>query len=155
GLFTAPRHATPLVQGAVTSLLYIALFLAVAWRVHERRAFAGASAVQHHRWRTPIRAVAAVGALVAALAIAGSAGPPQLTGGRLEGAIAPTSGRSAAVQSLCRTGRSLPAPAARASCRRSNGARRGPGDDWSCIVRVLGRQAAPQVVSLEVTLRAN
>ena len=70
GLFVDPVHVGPLVQGAITCLVYVAIFLILAWYVLQRRAFAAAEAVPQRRWRVPVRAAVA-SAVVAGRARAG------------------------------------------------------------------------------------
>ena len=65
GLFVDPVHVGPLVQGAITCLVYVAIFLILAWYVLQRRAFAAAQAVAQRRWRVPIRAAVASAVVLA------------------------------------------------------------------------------------------
>jgi ABC-2 type transport system permease protein len=156
GLFTEPAHGSTVAQGATTSIAYTVVFLEAAWLLFRRRAFAGAEAVAHRRWRAPVRAAVAAAALVALLAFASNRGPTAITGDRLEAAITPTFQRLVELQYRWRTGQA-PQRAVRVltACRRGGGARapRGPGDDWACAVVVHGARGA--WLNLEVTLRAN
>jgi ABC-2 type transport system permease protein len=158
GFFTEPVHAEPPLQGAATSAAYAAIFLTTAWYVFRRRSFAGAEAASGRRWQLPARVAIAAAAIVAILIGASGWGPTNATAGRLQGSITPTFERLVSLQFRWRTHRAAPPNAAvhvRTSCRRGNGTRRGPGDDWMCVVRVIHPQVKGAAIALTVTLRAN
>jgi ABC-2 type transport system permease protein len=156
GLLLDPIRTGPVLQGALTSAVYAAGFLAAAWWVLRRRPFAGEGAPPL-RASVPARLALAVAVVVALLAAAGHGGPTNLTPSRLERAITPTFERLAALQARWRT--HAPASAdgmvhVRTSCRRAGRAATGAGDDWACSVHLL-RPRVETPVMLEVTLRPN
>lgn len=157
-LFTEPAHAGPLVQGAITSLLYALVFLAAAWHLLRRRTFAGSEASSHTGRRTALRTAIAVAVLVAALVVASGLGPSTVTAPRLESAIAPSFERLVLLQYRLRTHEPPSARSAvrvRTSCTRANGAVRGPGDDWACVVTIVRPEVRGTSLTLDVTARAN
>jgi ABC-2 type transport system permease protein len=170
GLFTAPAHVEPLVQGAITCLVYVAILLILAWYVLQRRAFAAAEAVSQRRWRVPVRAAVVSAVVLAALVLVAGLGPTTLTSSRLEGSITPTFERLVSLQYEWRTHSLAPAGRpveVRTSCRRSSGAKTGPGEDWTCQVLVLrpklqpisngttGTTAANNTLTLDVSVKSN
>jgi ABC-2 type transport system permease protein len=159
GVFTEPAKTAPLLQGAVTSTAYIVAFLAAAWYVFKRRAFAGAWAVPQRRWLLPTRTAVAAAAVFAVLIALSDRGPTRITSGRLEAAISPTFERLVSLQYRWRTHRVAPANNAavhvRTRCRRGSGASTGSGDDWTCLVRVVHPQVKGAAVALTVTVRSN
>jgi hypothetical protein len=158
GLFTAPGHPGILIQGAVTSIAWTAIFAAAGWYILRRRAFAGSDAVPRAQRRATVRiAVVAVVVLAALAAVAGQ-GPTGLTASRLAASIAPTFGRLATVRYQWQTGTpgDTTAPMS-ATCNRGAGTQKsqGPGDDWSCtVIDTRAADGEPPVI-LDVTLKAN
>jgi ABC-2 type transport system permease protein len=158
GLFTAPVHAGPLVQEAVTSIAYTAVFAGAGWYLLRRRAFAGSDAVPRVQRHATARIAVVMVAIAAVLAAAAGQGPTDLTASRLAASIAPAFGRLAAVRYQWQTGTpgDTTAPMS-ATCNRGAGTQksRGPGDDWSCTVvdTRVADGAAPIV--LDVALKSN
>jgi ABC-2 type transport system permease protein len=158
GLFVEPAHAGPLLQGALTSVAYVAVFVTATWLVLRRRAFAGDDAEPGRRRQLAVRAALAAAALVAVLVLASGVGPTEITSSRLQASISPTFERLVSLQYVRRTHSDPPADASvhvRTVCRRSNGSRSGPGDDWTCVVRVVHPQVKGAAVTLEVSVKAN
>jgi ABC-2 type transport system permease protein len=158
GLFTAPGHPGTLLQGAVTSIAWTAIFGGAAWYLLRKRAFAGSDAVPRVQRRATARiAVVAVIVLAVLAAVAGQ-GPTDLTASRLAASIAPTFGRLAVVRYQWQTGTpgDTTAPMS-ATCNRGAGAQKsqGPGDDWSCTVIDTRAADGEAPVILDVTLKAN
>lgn len=158
GLFTVPGHPGTLVQGAVTSIAWTAIFGGAAWYLLRRRAFAGSDAVPRVQRRATARIIAVAVVVLAALAVAAGQGPTELTAKRLDASIAPVFGRLAAVHYRWQTG--TPGGTAgpmRATCNRGAGAQQsqGPGDDWSCtVIDSRAADGEPPVI-LDVSLKAS
>src|SRR5262249_53582009 len=89
GLFVEPPPRGPLLQGALTSVLYTAILLAVGWYVLHRRAFAASDAVELRPWQLPVRAAVAAAAVIAVLVAVSGLGPSDMTSTRLESSITP------------------------------------------------------------------
>jgi ABC-2 type transport system permease protein len=158
GLFTEPMHGEPLLQGAVTSVAYIVLFLAVAWRVFRHRAVAGAETGPERRWRAPIRIAVAAAAIAVLLAVVGGRGPTAVTSHRLDASVSATFERLVSVQYRWRRHQNPPSNVGvrvGTSCHRAGGKRNGPGDDWACAVQILSPSVSNAFVNLDVTVRAN
>jgi ABC-2 type transport system permease protein len=159
GLFTAPAHYGPLLRGAATSVVYIAVFLAAASYVLRRRGFGSSDGMPARRWRLPVRAAFATTAIVAVLIVASGWGPTDISRQRLEAAITPTFERLVLLQARWRAdpAGALKPDQVRASCERGGGARasRGPGDDWACSVGVLQPGNTSASLTLDLTVRAN
>lgn len=158
GLFTAPVHTGLLVQGAVTSIAYTAVFAGAGWYLLRRRAFAGSDAVPRARRHATARIAVITVAIAAVLAAASGNGPTDLTASRLAASIAPAFGRLAVVRYQWQTDTpgdtTVPMSA---TCNRGAGAQKnqGPGDDWSCtVVDTRAADGAAPVV-LDVALKSN
>ena len=158
GLFTTPRHYDPLLRGAIASIAWIMLLAAASRSALRRRDFAGSDAVSSRPSRTPVRAAAVAAALVAVLAAAAGWGPTDVTAARLEQSIAPTFDNLVVLQYRRRTHSDQSTELhTRATCGRSGvtGTSRGPGEDWTCSLRVLRPQVSGAAVNLDVSVHAN
>jgi ABC-2 type transport system permease protein len=157
-LFTAPARPGILLQGAVTSIIWTAVFAGAGWYLLRKRAFAGSDVTPRVQRRATVRLAAlAVIAGAVLLATAGQ-GPTDLTAQRLDASIAPTFGRLAVVHAQWQTGAPAgTAPPMSAACTRGAGAQnsQGPGDDWSCTVVDTRAADGEAAVILDVTLKAN
>ncbi len=162
GLFTSRPFYGQLVLAIVVSVLWIAACLGASWRIIRRRDFAGAPMSRRQGWSAPVRTVAALAVVLAALAIAGNLGPNSVTSARLQASIQPTFNNLTLLQQR-ELGRTV-APGAKlnvlTSCVRRAGTRHGPGDDWVCTLDVLIPQpgAVPfnsTPVTYDVSVKSN
>ena len=157
-LFTEPVHAGPIVQAVVTSLGYTAVFSGAAWWLLRRRDFAAPDAVPSRQRRTTLQIAIAVLAIGAVLGALGSAGPTDLTAGRLDAALAKTFGNLTDVRYHWQTGQKADTTIPwHAVCNRGAGTQKstGAGDDWACTVTDLRAADGVGANVLDVTLRAN
>ncbi|HWG03255.1 MAG TPA: ABC transporter permease subunit [Trebonia sp.] len=157
-LFTSPGNAGTVIEGAVTSLVWAAVFAAAAWHVLRKRPFAASDAVPRAQRRATAGIIAVAVVILAVLAAASGQGPTVLTAKRLGASIAATFGNLAAVHARWLTGTAGGAPPPmRALCDRGAGAQQssGQGDNWSCTMIDTRAADAEQQVILDVTLKAN
>jgi ABC-2 type transport system permease protein len=157
-LFTESGSSGTLIQGAVTSIIWAAIFGGAALILLRRRAFASSDTTPRLQRRATIR-LAAI-AVVAGVVLLGAAGlgPTNLTAQRLEASIGPTFARLSAVRYEWQTG--TPGEAnvpMTATCNRGDGTQKssGAGDDWACIVVDSNPADGAQPVTFDVTLKPN
>ena len=157
-LFTVPGSSGTLIQGAVTSIIWAAIFGGAALILLRRRAFASSDTTPRLQWRATIR-LAAI-AVVAGVALLGAAGlgPTNLTAQRLQTSIGPTFARLSAVRYQWQTG--TPGEAnvpMTATCNRGDGTQKssGAGDDWACVVVDSNPADGAQPVTFDVSLKPN
>ncbi len=140
GLLASKPFFTPLVLGAVVSVVWTASCLAVAWRVLRTRDLGGTGARQRRGWVRPLRAIVVAAALIALLAVATNWGPSGVTAARLEGAITTTFSNLTVLQQRA-LGHYVPPGASLnvlTTCKRRGGvSSRGPGDDWTCTFQLF------------------
>jgi ABC-2 type transport system permease protein len=157
GLFVEPAHIGPLVQGQLTSLVFIAVLLSVAWAIVRRRAFAGSESVPARRWQGPLRTALAFAAVVAVLVAVSGLGPTELTAGRLDASVTATFQRLILLRDTWRAHHPDPPGAlvrVQSQCSRSSGRPDGPGEDWACVL-TLPQQVTATSMTLDVSLHAN
>jgi len=139
GLFTARPFLGPVLASSAVSLAWIAVCLAIAWRIVRRRDFAGPPVSRRDGWRTPVQVAAAAVAVVALLVAAGNWGPAGITASRLKTSLIPAFERLTFLQQR-ELGRTI-VPGTKLdivlpSCSHRGSAPRGPGD-WVCTINVL------------------
>ncbi|HEX6453624.1 MAG TPA: ABC transporter permease [Trebonia sp.] len=150
--------AGTLIQGAVSSIIWTAIFGGAALVLLRRRAFASSDTTPRLQRRATIRlAVIAVAAGVVLIGAAGL-GPTNLTAERLQASIGPVLARLSAVRYQWQTG--TPGQAntpMTATCNRGDGTQRssGAGDDWACVVVDSNPADGAQPVTFDVTLKPN
>lgn len=156
-LFTVAGSTGTLLQGAISSILWTAVFGGAALFLLRRRAFASSDTTPRLQRRATIR-LAAI-AVVAGVVLLGAAGlgPTDLTAQRLQASIGSTFSRLSAVRYQWQTGApGQVTPPMPASCNRGAGTQRssGAGDDWSCVIEVTDSSAGGgQAVTFDVTLK--
>jgi ABC-2 type transport system permease protein len=169
-LFTDPVSSEPIVQAVITSILYTMIFAGGAWWLLRRREFAGADSVPASLRRTSIKIGGAVVGIGAVLAALGSVGPTALTATRMNQSVASTFGNLNEVayqwQSAGKIGTTT---SWAAQCDRGGVAEasdtapsaadtassRGPGNDWSCIIRDRRASDHFAVTTVDVELEAD
>jgi ABC-2 type transport system permease protein len=157
-LFTDPGHPGTLLQGAITSIIWTAIFAGAGWHLLRRRAFASSDATPRAQRSSTIRLAALAVVIGAVLLATAGQGPTDLTAKRLDASIAPTFANLSAVRYQWQTGTpgeaNLPMTA---TCNRGAGTEKstGAGDDWSCIIVDSRASDGGQPVTYDVTLKAN
>jgi ABC-2 type transport system permease protein len=157
-LFAVPGSPGTLIQGAVTSIIWAAIFGGATLVLLRRRGFASSDTTPRLQRRATLR-LAAI-AVVAGVVLLGAAGlgPTDLTAQRLQTSIGPTFARLSAVRYEWQTG--TPGEAnvpMTATCNRGDGTQQssGAGDDWACIVVDSNPADDGQPVTFDVTLKPN
>jgi ABC-2 type transport system permease protein len=158
---TAPFYGTLLIGIGVSAIWTVAC-LAVAWRMLRRRDFAGAPVSRRQGWVMPVRASAALAAVIALVAIASNWGPAGITPVRLNAALIPTFNNLTLLQQR-ELGRA-PVPGASLNivlptCSRRGSTTDGPGE-WICTMNVLiptqsSLPPEPTVVSYDVSVSSD
>jgi len=141
-LFTAHPFFGPIAVGLAVAVLWCAGCLVAAWLLLRRRDFAGAPVASRQGWVVPVRAVAALGVLVALFAVAGNWGPSGVTAARLQATLTPEFNNLTLLQQE-ELGRQVPAGAKLnilPACSRRGSTPNGPGD-WVCTMNVIIPQA--------------
>lgn len=155
-IFTDPGNTGTLVQGAVNSLAWAAIFGVAAWWLLLRRGFAASDAGSGTQRRAGIRILLVAAVILAVFGGIADAGPTNLTAGRLQASIAPTFSHLSAVRYEWQTGTPGEAnePMA-ATCNRGAGTEKssGAGDDWSCVLVDPRASTGGQPVTYDVTLK--
>jgi ABC-2 type transport system permease protein len=158
GLLTAHRFYGPLVLGSCVSVVWMLACLGASWLILRRRDFAGPPVTRRPGWVTPVRAVLGSAALIVALAAAASLGPVAITQARLEASLTPAFNRLTRLQQQ-ELGRPLSGGAElddRTVCRRRSGRSQGPGDDWSCTIRIAtARPGELETVTYDVSVESD
>ncbi|MBS1885909.1 MAG: ABC transporter permease [Actinobacteria bacterium] len=142
GLFTAHRFLGPLVISSLVSVAWIVGCVWASLAILRRRDFLASAERRGPGWRTPVKAVAATAALVAALALLSDVGPSAVTEHRLSAAIGEEFNRLTLRQQEL-IGRQVPAGAkldVLPTCNRRAAKAEGPGD-WTCSLNVYLPQA--------------
>jgi ABC-2 type transport system permease protein len=142
GLFTTHRFYGPLVVSSLVSVAWIAACITASWRILRRRDFLASTVGRGPNWRTPVRVVAVVTALVAVLALLANSGPTGDTAHRLSAAIGEEFNNVTLLQQQL-IGRRVPAGAKLdilPNCNRRAAKAVGPGD-WNCTLYVYLPQA--------------
>ena len=161
-LFTQHAYFGPLLIGVAVTIIWIAVSLAVAWRILRARDFAGTPVSRRPGWVVPVRAALAIAALIALLAVAGNWGPVGVTASRLRATLIPAFNRLTILQQE-ELGRQVPAGAhlniVLPKCSRRGSTPRGPGD-WVCTINVLIPTAGslppqPTPVSYDVSVQSD
>jgi ABC-2 type transport system permease protein len=155
-MFTDPGNAGTLVQGAVSSLVWTAIFAVAAWWLLLRRGFASSDTTSRAQRRAGIRIIVVAAVILAVFGGFADAGPTNLTAQRLQASIAPTFANLSAVRYEWQTG--TPGQAnvpMTATCNRGAGTQKstGAGDDWSCIIVDRRASDGAQPVTYDVTLK--
>ena len=157
-LFTDPAHLGTLLQGAITSIVWTALFVGAGWYLLRNRAFASSDVTPRVQRSASVRLAALAVVIGAVLLATAGQGPTDLTARRLEASIGPTFANLSAVRYEWQTGTPGEANVPMdATCNRGAGTEKssGAGDDWSCIVVDAQASAGAQPVTYDVTLKAN
>jgi ABC-2 type transport system permease protein len=170
-LFTDPVSSAPIVQAVITSILYTTIFAGAAWWLLRRREFAGADSVPASRRRTSIKIGGIVVGIGAVLAVLGSVGPTALTATRMNQSVASTFGHLTEVSYQWQsdgkiTGNTTPwaAQCDRGGIAEASGtvpstadtaSSRGPGNDWSCIIRDRRTSDRIAATTVDVELEAD
>ncbi len=144
GLLAAPAFYGPTLVGSLVSVIWILACLTASLRLLRGRDFAGPPVPRRVGWAGPLRAVLVGVAVIVVLALAGGWGPAGVTSARLEASIARTFS-SLTIYQQQELGRSIPHGeklGVRTRCSRRSGASAGPGDDWSCVLTVVGGASA-------------
>jgi ABC-2 type transport system permease protein len=142
GLFTTHRFYGPLLICSLVSAAWIAACVAASWRILRRRDFLTSAVGRGPDWRTPVRVVAIVAAIVTVLALLANVGPVGDTEHRLSAAIGEEFNNVTLLQQQL-IGRRVPAGAKLdilPNCNRHAAKAEGPGD-WSCSLNVYLPQA--------------
>jgi len=122
----------------VVSVAWSVACLAAAWRILDRRDFAGTSVSRRPGWVVPVRVAVASTVVIVLLAIATNWGPVGVTAARLKASITPTFDDLTLLQQR-ELGRLVPAGARLntiPSCSRRASTPQGPGD-WICTLDVF------------------
>ena len=138
GLFAGKPFFGPLLIGIGVSVVWIAVSLAVAWRMLRRRDFAGTPLSRRQGWVAPVRAAVVLAAVIALLAVAGNWGPTPITASRLQTNFAASFNNLTLLQQR-QLGRVVPAGAQLnilPNCSRRGSTPKGPGD-WVCTMTVV------------------
>lgn len=155
-MFTKPGNAETLVQGAINSLVWAAIFAVAAWWLLLRRGFASSDANSRTQLRAGVRILVLAAVILAVFGAIADAGPTNLTAKRLQASIAPTFANLSAVRYEWQTGTPGEAnvPMA-AQCDRGAGTEQstGAGDDWSCVIVDARASDGAQPVTYDVTLK--
>jgi len=159
GLFVAHPHYGAIERGSVVAVAYIAVCLFLAWHVLRRRDFAGDETDGRAGWVVPAVAVATSAVVIAGLAVASNLGPAAVTASRLDASLATTFSNLTAYQQTL-LGRHVPAGATLhvlPSCARRGVStpHEGQGDDWHCLLSVIGPGAQQMPVGYDVNVRPN
>jgi ABC-2 type transport system permease protein len=150
GLFTSHPFFGQVLVGSLVSLAWIAVCLALSWRIMRRRDFLTGVSGRGATWTAPVKVVAISTAVVAVLALGCSLGPAGVTAYR----VAYTVGREFNNVTLLQQqliGRRVPANArlyVQPQCNRRGAKAIGPGD-WSCNIYVYLPQ--PNAVPYQLT----
>lgn len=155
-LFTVGGTSGTLIQGAVTSLVWAAIFGGAALTLLRRRGFASSDTTPRLQRRATLRLAAIAVAAGAVLLGAAGLGPTTLTAQRLQASIGRTFANLSAVRYEWQTGQPGQANVAMtATCNRGDGTQRssGAGDDWACIIVESDPAYGAQPVSFDVTLK--
>jgi ABC-2 type transport system permease protein len=157
-LFTSPVHGGTLVQGAITSIVWTAIFAGAAWYLLRKRGFASSDTTPRAQRSATIRLAALAVAGGAVLLLTAAQGPTDLTAQRLQASIGPAFSNLSAVRYEWQTG--TPGQAnvpMTANCNRGSGTGQdsGAGDDWSCIIVDSRASDGAQPVTFDVTLKAD
>lgn len=157
-LFIEPGGPGPLIQGAVTSIIWAVIFGVAALMLLRRRGFASSDTNPRLQRHATIRL--AVIAVVGGVVLLGAAGlgPTNLTAQRLQASIGPTFARLSAVRYLWQTGTPGEANVTMtATCNRGDGTQKssGAGDDWACVVVDSNPADDGQPVTFDVALKPN
>jgi ABC-2 type transport system permease protein len=154
GLFTSAPFLGPLLIGIGVSLAWIAVTLALSWRILARRAFlATPGGSRGANWVTPLRTVAATIVVVALLALACSIGPTGVTADRVAASVGSAFNHLTLYQQAL-IGRQAPPNAhldVQPQCNRRGTKAVGPGD-WTCNLYVYQPQLKAiryQLISIE------
>jgi ABC-2 type transport system permease protein len=136
-LFTAHTFYGPLLVGLVVCVLWVAVCIAVSWRMLAGRDFAGVAVVRRPGWVMPTRVVLTVAAVIALLAVASNWGPAGVTASRLQASLVPNFTNLTLLQQrlLGRAVRPGSKLEVRPVCSRRGSAPDGPGE-WSCALEV-------------------
>ncbi|MBV9819984.1 MAG: ABC transporter permease subunit [Solirubrobacterales bacterium] len=139
GLLTTTRpFFGPLIVSIGVSLAWIAASVAAAWRLVRSRDFAGTAVGARVGWVAPVRTVAIVVAVIAALALATDLGPVGITRARLTASMAPEFNQVTLLQQQL-IGRAVPPDATfyiKPNCFKRAAVSVGPGD-WTCTMNVF------------------
>ena len=134
-----PYYGT-LAIGIVVSVLWVVACAVAAWLLFKRRDFAGTPVSRRVGWVPPVRAAAALTAVIALFAVAGNWGPAGVTAKRLRAAFIPAFNNLTILQVEERGLGTVPAGAklniVLPSCARRGSGPRGPGD-WVCTLNIL------------------
>jgi ABC-2 type transport system permease protein len=144
GLFVTHPFFGPMAVSAVVCVVWIAVCLALSWRVLRRRDFVtGTGRVS---WALPFRVVAVAVAVIAVLALTSGLGPGAVTGNRVAGSVGATFNSATLLQQAL-IGRYAPASArlrVLPNCNKRGAADTGPGD-WLCNLYVYVPQPRKSV----------
>ena len=155
-LFTGPAHPATLLEGAITSIIWTAIFAGAGWYLLRKRAFASSDVTPRVQRSATIRLAALAVVIGAVLLATAGQGPTDLTAQRLQTSIAPTFASLSAVRYEWQTGTPGEAnvPMA-ATCNRGAGTQKGSGagDDWSCSIVDTRASDGAQPVTYDVTLK--
>ena len=159
GLFAAHPHFGLIEAGSAVTLGYTALCLAVAWVVLQRRDFAGTDTGGRASRVGTTAVLAATVVIVAGLVAASSLGPATVTAARLETSLGATFSNLTAYQQRL-LGRAVPTGTTLdvlPTCARRGVSTpsEGQGDDWHCVLTVLGPRASQTPVGYDVNVRPN
>jgi ABC-2 type transport system permease protein len=160
-LFTSPVNVRAIVQAAITSIIYTALFAAWSWCLLRRREFAGTDAVPTNRRRTVVRIGVTVVVIGAVLAGLGCLGPTPLTADRLAGSVSTTFGNLVSVNYLWHNGHPADTTVkwstvcARGTITPTVNAGSGAGDDWGCVITDTRTSDGISPIQVDLEVRAN
>lgn len=139
GLLSAPKFYGPLIVGNCVCVLWVAVCLGASWWILRRRDFAGTPLTRRPGWVLPVRLVLGASALIVVLGLATSLGPVAVTQARLEASISSAFNSLTVIQQK-ELGRTVSRGAKlklHTICTRHAGKSEGPGDDWTCALRVI------------------
>jgi ABC-2 type transport system permease protein len=158
GLLSTHRFYGPLVLGSCVSIIWTLACLSASWLILRRRDFAGTPVTRRPGWVTPVRIVLGAAAVVVALAAAAGLGPVAVTQARLQASLTPAFNRLTRLQQQ-ELGRPLSGGAElddRTVCRRHSGKSQGPGDDWTCTIRIAtARPGELETVTYDVSVESD
>ena len=158
GMFALPAFTRPLAWGALVSLVYAGIFVGLAWVALRDRDIAGAGSGERP-WRRSLRALVIAVAVVVLLGVASNWGPTAITQARLEHSIVEDFRNLTVLQQKYLGRRELAGKELRIlpSCRRHGVAtpRRGPGDNWVCVLNVFTPTGGQVTIDYDVTVQTN
>jgi ABC-2 type transport system permease protein len=158
GMFAVPAFTGPLAWGALVSLVYAVIFVGAAWLALRDRDIAGVGPGERRR-RRALRVLVIAVALVVFLAVASNWGPTAITQARLERSIVRDFRNLTVLQQKYLGRRELAGKELRIlpSCRRPglSTPRRGPGDNWVCVLNVFTPTGGQVTIDYDVTVQTN